>query len=182
MKRFLISAILFLTFCSSGLAQQTDQTPATKEDVQRYFEVMHSRDMMNKMLDAMLKPMHQMVHDQYLKDQDKLPADYEERTNKLMDDMLKNMPWDEMIQAEMPVFQKHLTKGDLESIIVFYSSPTGQKLLRELPAIMSEAMQSMMPIMRKYIDGMQDRVQQETAELLKQSQKKPGQGAPVTKN
>jgi hypothetical protein len=181
MKRFLVAVTLCVAFCANGFAQQIDNTPATKEDVQRYFDVMHSRDLMSKMVDAMIKPMHQMVHDQYLKDKDRLPADFESRMNKQMDDMLKEMPWDEMIQAEMPAFQKHLTKGDIDSILAFYTSPTGQKLLKEMPEIMAEAMESAMPVIRRYIEGMGDRVQKETAELLRESQKKAGQ-VPGTKN
>ena len=30
---------------------------------------------------------------------------------KQMDDMLKNMPLDEMMQATIPAYQKHFTKG-----------------------------------------------------------------------
>jgi len=178
-KRLLLSAILCFAFSFCSFAQQTDDTPATKEDVQRYFEVTRSRDMVNKMIEAMLKPHHQLMHEEYLKNKDKLPEDYEERMNKRMDDMLRNMPWEEMMQAMIPAYQKHFTKGDIDSLLAFYSSPTGQKLLREMPAIMGEAMQSMMPIMRKYVEGMQDQLQQETAELIKQSEKKSGQ---ATKN
>ena len=179
MKRLLLSAILCFAFSFCSFAQQTDDTPATKEDVQRYFEVTRSRDMVNKMIEAMLKPHHQLMHEEYLKNKDKLPEDYEESMNKRMDDMLRNMPWEEMMQAMIPAYQKHFTKGDIDSLLAFYSSPTGQKLLREMPAIMGEAMQSMMPIMRKYVEGMQDQLQQETAELIKQSEKKSGQ---ATKN
>jgi hypothetical protein len=181
MKRVLITVTLCLVFGAYGFTQGTDDTPATREDVQRYFDVMHSRDLINKMMDAMLKPMHQMMHDQYMKDKDKLPADFETRMNRIIDDMLREMPWEEIIQAEMPAFQKHLTKGDINSIVAFYSSPSGQKLLREMPEIMAESMQSMMPIIQRYIDRMNSRVQVETAELLKESQKKAEQ-VPATKN
>jgi len=142
---------------------------------------MHSRDMMNKMIDAMIKPMHQMMHEQYLKDKDKLPEDFESRMQKEMDDMLKEMPWQEMIEAEMPAFQKHLTKGDLNAIVAFYSTPTGQKLLNEMPEIMAESMEAMMPTLRRYIDRMTNRVQTEVAEMIKQSEKKAIQ-APTTRN
>jgi hypothetical protein len=101
--------------------------------------------------------------------------------NRIIDDMLREMPWEEIIQAETPAFQKHLTKGDVDSIVAFYSSPSGQKLLREMPEIMAESMQSMMPIIQRYVEKMNTRVQVETAELLKESQKKAGQ-FPVTKN
>jgi len=170
MKRLLIAVSLSLAFCLTAFAQG-DDTPASKEDVQRYLEAVHSHDMMQKMVDAMAKPMHQMVHEQFLKDKDKLPADFEERMNKLMDDMFRDMPWDDMMQAMVPSYQKHLSKGNINDLVAFYSSPTGQKLQREMPAMMAEAMQSMMPILRNYVDKVQGRIQEETAQMLKESKK-----------
>ena len=179
MKRFFLPALLCFSFYCCALAQQTDDTPATKEDVQKYFEVMHLHDMMLQMVDAMAKPMHQMVHDQYVKDKDKLPDGFEEQMNKMMDDMFKDMPWDEMIQAMVPAYQKHMTKGDLDAIVAFYSSPAGQKLLREMPAITAESMQTMMPIMQKYVEKVQGRIQDATMAMLKKAEEAP---APSTKN
>ncbi len=181
MKRFLLAAIFCLAFTSHALAQDAAASaPASKEDVERYLRTMHSHDMMQNMIVAMAKPMHQMVHDQFLKEKDKLPADFETRMNKMMDDMMKDMPFDEMMQAMVPSYQKHLTKGDVDSLVAFYSSPTGQKVLRELPAIMGEAMEAMMPIMRRQMDTMNQRVQQEVADMIKNSQKKPDQTTPGT--
>ena len=85
----------------------------------------------------------------------------------MMDDMVKDMPFDEMIQAMVPTYQKHFTKGDMDSLLAFYTSPTGQKLLRELPAITAESMTAMMPIMRQHMDAMTRRLQQQTDEMLK---------------
>ncbi|MGA9640409.1 MAG: DUF2059 domain-containing protein [Terriglobales bacterium] len=178
MKRCVLAALLCFGFCCCAFAQ-SDDTPATKEDVQRYFEVMHLHDMMLQMANAMAKPMHQMVHDQYEKDKDKLPADFEEQMSKMMDGMFRDMPWDEIIQAMVPAYQKHLTKGDIDAIVVFYSSPTGQKLLREMPALMADSMPAMMPIMQRYMEKVQDRIQEQTTAMLKQAQDK---SAPVTKN
>src|SRR5258708_21506341 len=96
MKRIFLALAASLVFVISGLAQQsTADAPATKEDVQKYLEVMHSREMMAQMVEAMSKPMHQMIHEQYRKDKDKLPADFEARLNKMMDDSMKAFPWDE---------------------------------------------------------------------------------------
>jgi uncharacterized protein len=168
MKHILIGVILCLSFACSGLAQDTGaNAPASKEDVERYLQAVHSQEMMRKMMDAMVKSMQQMTHDRYLKDKDKLPADFEARTNKMMDDMMKNMPFDEMIQAMVPTYQKHFTKGDMDGLLAFYTSPTGQKLLREMPAITAEAMTALMPIMRQHTDAMSRRLQQQTDEMLK---------------
>ena len=172
MKRLLIAVSLCLVFCLTGFAQQNDDSPATKEDIQRYLEVMHSHELMQQMADSMSKQMREMLHQQFLKDKDKLPPDFEDRMNKLMDDMFRDMPWDEMMQAMIPAYQKHLTRGDVNHMIAFYSTPTGQKLMREMPSLMADAMQLMMPIMQKYTEKVQQRVEAETARLMKAPEKK----------
>ena len=64
----------------------------------------------------MIKPMHQMIHEQFMKDKDKLPSDFEARMKKMMDDSMKSFPWDEMMQAMVPAYQKHFTKGDMDTL------------------------------------------------------------------
>jgi hypothetical protein len=183
MKRFLMVMALCLAFVKVGAAQQSPaDAPATREDVQRYLDVMHSRAMMSQMIEAMTKPMHQMIHEQYLKDKDKLPPDFEDHVNKMMDDTMKGFPWDEILEAMVPVYQKHMTKGDIDATVAFYSSPTGQKMLRELPAIMAEAMQAMMPLMQKQMEAMQQRVQQEVAQMIKDSESKPAKKSQASPN
>ena len=176
MRRILLIALLGLCTPLLGFARQTPQNvsdaPATKEDIQKYLDVMHSREMMGKMVDAMSAPIHKMFHEQFLKDKDKLPPDFEERTTKMFDDSMKSFPWGEILDSMVPVYQKHLTKGDVNALIAFYSSPTGQKLLRDMPAIMQEAMENMMPLMQKHLDAMKERMQQEVAQMMKDY--KPG--------
>jgi hypothetical protein len=183
MMRFILNAILCLAFAFASAAQQSPaDRPATKEDIEQYLKVMHSHEMMAQTVTAMSKPIHQMIHEQFLKDKDKLPADFEARMNKEMDDTMKSFPWDEMLDAMVPVYQKHFTKGDVDALVAFYGTPTGQKILRELPSITSEAMQSMMPLLQKHIAAMNDRIQQEVAEMMKDSDAKSGNKSQSTPN
>lgn len=169
MRRIFMMVVVTLAFGLPGLAQTAADAPATKEDVQRYFNAVHSHDMMLKMMEAMSQPMHQATHEQCEKDKDKLPADCEQRINKLLDAMMKELPFDEMMEAMVPAYQKHFTKGDMDSLIAFYSTPTGQKVLRELPAVTAEGMQAMMPIMRESVDKMTERAEKEVAQMMKKS-------------
>jgi len=183
MKRllFVASAVFFLSW--TCIAQtSTDDSPATKEDVERYLQVVQSRDMARKTVVAMAQGMHQIFHEQYLKHKDDLPSDYESKMTARMDDMFENMPWDEMMQAMAPVYQKHFTKGDIDRLVAFYSSPTGEKLLREMPSIMAEAMQHMMPIMTKYMETVQQRLQKETDVMIAESKKSSNGKTPATHN
>lgn len=171
MPKFLIAAILCFAFAGAS-AQETDNTPASRADIQTYFEAVHSRDSVNKMVDSMAKSMQKLLHEQYLKKRDKLPEDYEQRMAKQLDDMFKNMPFDEMMQATIPVYQRHFTKGDVYALLAFYSSPTGQKLLRDLPVITSESMEAMMPTLSRYLDEIQNKLQRETDQMINDAGKK----------
>ena len=138
--------------------------------------------MVNKIVDAMSKPMHDMVHQQYLKNQDKLPPDFEARMNKRMDEMLKSFPWNDLIDSMVPVYQKHFTKGDLDALVTFYGTTTGQKVLRELPAISAESMQHMMPMLQRSIENMQKGLQEDITAMVKDSQSKSGTSNPQKNN
>jgi uncharacterized protein len=207
MKRFVALSLLCMAVAISGRAQQTSapqhterqvgaqqadaqasapkadaDAPATKEEVEAYLAVTHSKELATKMMAAMVKPMHQTIHEQYLKNKDKLPPDCEARMNQQMDDMLKNMPFDEMMEAMVSSYQKHFTKGDMEALVTFYSSATGQKILNEMPAIVAESMQNMMPIMQKYTNNLQQQLQQQVAEMLQQASPQVGKNPAPTAN
>jgi hypothetical protein len=183
MNRFLLISTLWLAFPMLGTAQQaTADLPASKDDIERYFQVMHLRDTMKQMLDVMTKQMRQMVHSQISKNAANLPPDFEERMNKMTDEEFKNFPMEEMLRAMIAVYQKHWTKGDVDAMVAFYSTPTGQKVLRELPATMAEGMQAITPIMQKKMNGMMERVQQEVAQMVKDSKTKAGASSQATPN
>jgi hypothetical protein len=181
MKRLLFVAVMVLVFSWTSIGQTSaDDSPATKEDVQRYLQVVQSHDMLKKMVAAMAQGMHQMMHERYLKHKGELPADYESKMIVRSDEMFENMPWDEIMQAMAPVYQKHFTKGDIDNLVAFYSSPTGEKLLREMPSIMAEAMQSMTPIVSKYMETVQTRLQKETDDMIALSKKPSADKTPAT--
>lgn len=174
MKRVVITAVLCFAFCLTGVAQQNAaDAPASKEDIQRYLDAIHSHEMMKQTIEAMSQSMHQMIHEQYLRDKDTLPPDFEEKMNKFLDDSMSKMPFDEMMEAMIPTYQKHFTKSDIDALISFYSSPTGQKVLREMPAIMADSMQSAMPIIQKHVEKMQEDIQEQAAALKKEQPKTP---------
>jgi hypothetical protein len=85
---------------------------------------------------------------------------------RAMFDEITKTPLDEMINAVISIYQRHLTKTDVEELIRFYSSPVGQKLLREQPQIMRESMQAGAEIQRKRMDEIQARIKERMAELI----------------
>jgi hypothetical protein len=169
MKRCAFAVVACLLFASISFAQQSAaDAPASKEDIEKYLDTMHSRELMKSTMAAMTKQMHQMTHAQ-LEKQPNLPPDFEARMDKMMDDMMKDFPIDELIQAMVPSYQKHLSKGDVEALTAFYSTPTGQKVLKEMPAMTADAMQAASGIVQKMMAKMQERLQSEIAQAQKET-------------
>jgi hypothetical protein len=169
MKRLALIVLvsLFLGFVSFAQQNPAD-APASKEDIEKYLDVMHTRDTMKTMADTMSKQMRQLVAEQ-MKKQPGMTPEMEERVNKMTSDLIKKMPFDEMLDAMIPVYQKHFTKGNIDDLLAFYSTPTGQKVIKELPAITAEAMQAVMPISQRMMATTLRQVQDEIAQMQKEN-------------
>ncbi|HXX19761.1 MAG TPA: DUF2059 domain-containing protein [Candidatus Acidoferrum sp.] len=170
MKRLPIVLVLCLFAATTCVAQQSDaDQPATKADIDRYYDAMHVRDLMKSTMDAVSKQMRQMMHDQIQKTPN-LPPDAEEQIDKMYDKMLKQMPIDELLDAMEPVYAKHFTKGDIDAMIAFYSTPVGKKMLAEMPAITQEAMAASSGVIRKFMDQAMQEAQDQLAQMQKSAQ------------
>jgi hypothetical protein len=179
MKRLLI-AFVCLAFSLPCFAQNANE-PASKDDILLYLRTMHSHDLMQKMIAVQFQSMRELLHDQLLKDKGSVPADFDSRMTKMMDELAKDMPLDEITQAMIPAYQKHFTHGDIEAMNTFYASPVGQKVLQELPAVMQEGMQAAMPIMSKYLTDWQEKMKNEFEPAQKDAPSKSG-AAPSAQN
>jgi len=60
----------------------------------------------------------------------------------------------------IPIYQKHLSKKDVAAMSAFYASDTGQKLLREMPAMTSESMRATAPRMQAIMEKVMNRIEQ----------------------
>ena len=79
--------------------------------------------------------------------------------DSLIDDLSKSTDMNGMLDDMVPVYQRHLTKLDVQAMLDFYQTPTGQKLLRDQPAMMAESMQAMRPRMGKMMTDIMDKAE-----------------------
>jgi hypothetical protein len=95
MKMFCIAALCLasLAFTAPAFAQSAENEPASRDEVILYLQTMHSHDMMQRMMEAQSRSMQQLMHDQFSQE-GQLPADFDIRMKKWMDDLTKNMPVD----------------------------------------------------------------------------------------
>lgn len=161
MKNLALALFLCLLAGPICVAQQSSaDAPASKEDVERYFEAMHTRDLVKSMMETVKKQVRQTLHAQASR-QPNLPPDFEEKESRILDETWRDFPLDEMLEAMIPVYEKHFTKGDMDQLVAFYSGPTGQKVVRELPSVTAESMQASQGIIQKMVAKQMLRMQED---------------------
>jgi len=173
MRRTVLALVACLLLISPSFAQQNPaDAPASREQIEEYMNLVRIHELMKIRVAASTDQLHQLIHGMVEKQPD-APQDLEARMDNMADDILKDYPIDEMLDAMIPVYQKHLTKGDVDSLIGFYSSPTRQKILKELPAITKEATEATTGAMQKLMARIMERIQEELDRMAKEGNTSP---------
>jgi hypothetical protein len=154
----------------------TDQQP-TKEQLAKLFEVMRLREQLQsymKMIPAMVQ---KQIKAQAKDLTSKLPgggtitpelqATIDRTMDKYLEKALNLYPVDEMLDDLTTIYQRHLSRSDVDAFIVFYQSPAGQHLLDQQPAIMKEYMPVVMDRMQQRSKALTDELTREMEELSK---------------
>lgn len=159
--------IMLLVLTGLGLLPLQAQTPpaageaaATKEEVARLVQVLRVKMQMEIMRDGMKAAMKSGAEDALKRRNPEAPPELVARVGAMVDEIFVEFPVDELMEAILPIYQKHLTKSDVEATLAFYSSPAGQKLLDKTPQMMAEAMEAGGAIARRQTEAMHQRIEE----------------------
>ncbi len=166
----LIKAGLLASFLALGLPGLTPalaaDKPATTSNadaqaseasIRELMEVTHAR----KMLDDMTVNVQGMLRKQI---QQTMPeSGLNEKQRQILDDMqtqivkvfTDEMKWDNLEPMFVEIYRKSFTQGDIDDLIAFYKSKTGQKMLARMPLVMQNSMQFMQTRMQSLVPKLQ---------------------------
>lgn len=170
MKRCIATLVLGLLLLSAASAQSPSTDPqSSREDVIRLFDVMQIRPQMESVMRQMFQQMRAMSREEMKDRKVQVGPEDMAKADALADKIMKEISISDIIDDMVPVYQKHLSKTDVDEMIKFYSTPTGQKILREMPAMTAEGMQAMQPRLRKQMD----QISREIDQMIKDEKAKP---------
>ncbi len=91
--------------------------------------------------------------------------------DKIMDLMGQEMSWDKLKDAYVGVYVETFTEEDLQGLINFYKSPTGQKLVEKTPELSAKVMEigqkqalQLLPKIKEITSAATQEMQQKTQE------------------
>jgi hypothetical protein len=121
---------------------------ASREQLAKLFEVMRLRQQFDSLVKMLPDMVAQQVRSQMqemtarMPNAEKLTADQQAALDKLMQKYMDKArtiyPVDQMIADAITVYQRHMSRQDVESYLAFFSSPPGQHFLDAQPVIMKE--------------------------------------------
>jgi uncharacterized protein len=187
MKNLLVCLLITSTsFAGAQKPAATSQAPAKKsiqsggqserpsrEQVLKLLDVLQIRDSLQLTLDAMKAQMKNGTVEMF---REKVPSPTPEQLksiNAIVDEAFAEVATDDLIRDVAPIYQRHLTRGDVAALISFYSSPVGQKLRREQPAIMKESMEATSANQQQKMERLLAKVEVRVQQLVEADQKKP---------
>ncbi len=167
-------------------ATTQDQQPApdrpTKEQLNRLFEVMHLKDQMQSMMTMMPALIEQQMKEQEKQVTSKVaggtikPEQQEEIskiTSKYMEKALSVYTIDQMLDDMATIYQRHLSRSDVDAFIAFYGSDAGQHLLNLTPVMMQEYMPMAMKRVQDATKSLTDDMTKEIEECVNTEPTKP---------
>jgi len=163
---------------SATWAQQvtSSDVPASKQDIERLFVALHVRERQQLILENSRKQAKTMLNEILQKElpetsKEELPQ-MQAMIDEMIDDIDKDYPMDAILKDMVPIYQRHLTKSDSDQLIAFYSSPVGQRMLRELPAITSEAMQVSSSYLQPRMEAAVGKLKEKVEHMVEEDRKK----------
>src|SRR5437762_5591205 len=161
--------VMLVPFLSSEAAAQTSPAsvePASREDVQNLYSVLKLDRMMQVTMSAAADQMKGNLPELMRQQNVEIP---QEQLDAMADDIFHDYPMQAVLDSMVPVYQKHLSKADIGNILLFYQTPTGQKMLNEMPAMSREAMQAANPVMKEWMARMTQRMQDRAHAMAQQN-------------
>ena len=132
--RRLAAALLLVAV--PALATQPNPSAKQKELIDQIITLTHLDETVRFLLDAMLERMTK-ESSEARSDDDKKDL---ERYRQLVREKIDYREW--VRDVYVPLYAKYFTEEQLADLVAFYKTPTGQRVIKAMPQIESEAMQS----------------------------------------
>jgi hypothetical protein len=137
----------------------------THDQVMTLLDLLQVRKNMAVMMEGMKQAMKQGSEKAFREKVPNPSPKQLEALHGMIDDALGDMPMDEMLEAVVPIYRRHLSMSDVEEMIRFFAGPVGQKLLREQPQMLQEGMQAGIAIQENRMDQIMSKVKERAQKL-----------------
>jgi len=152
----------------------TADTPPSEDSIKELLDVTQAHkmvDTMNSQMQSMLKNSMQAAT-QGQKVTPKVQKEIDDIQQEMASETKEVLNWSKLESMYIRVYEKSFTAQEIDGLIAFYKTPTGQALLTKMPIVLQNTMTEVQQMILPMVQRMQQKQQQIATEL--QSQKNAG--------
>ena len=152
--RILFAALLaLLATAGPALAQQ----PADDARIDRLIEISRTRQTLDAMLPQIEASQRQMAAQ--MAGGRELDAAQQQRLDRILEGsaaaIRKALAWENLAPMYRDIYRQTFTGEDIDAIVAFYETPTGQRMLDKMPELMQNTMAAMQRLVVPMLQDME---------------------------
>ncbi|MBU2885152.1 DUF2059 domain-containing protein [Gilvimarinus agarilyticus] len=90
---------------------------------------------------------------------------FDKHMQKIVDLMREEMSWAKLKEPMIDIYLEHYTEQEVQDMLAFYSSETGQSMVAKMPAVMNDSVQLSQGMMQSFMPKIQQLGQDLQTEL-----------------
>ncbi len=148
-----------------------DAAPPSQASVEHLLAVMHS----SKLIDTMLHQIDGVMKnsmDQQLRAENASPAAQQiadRLRGRMMADLRGELSWEKIKGIYIEVYSQAFTQKEIDDLIGFYGSPTGQMVIEKMPEVMQKTQVMMLARMQPFMQHLRTDMEQSVREARAQA-------------
>jgi len=146
--------------------------PPTEASIKQLLEVSHAQklvdSMMSQMDTLMKRAMAQATQGQQLSP--KIQQEVGQIETDMMAEMKNVLDWNKLVPMYVRVYQKSFNQQEIDGMLAFYKTPTGQAVLNKMPLVLQNTMTEVQQMLQPMMQHLQQKQQQIATEV--QAEKK----------
>ena len=175
MKRIALIALTTILVAAPAIARADDASKRTK--IEELFTVMHVDKTQGQIVDIALKQVKDAAEQQLhganpTPDQQKKLDDFEKKADNIVTDQIS---WSKVEPDFLKIYSDTYSESEVEGILAFYKSPSGQAMLTKMPELTSKSIS----LSRDRLQTIQPQLRQLLQELAKDVSTTPAPTTPA---
>jgi uncharacterized protein len=165
MKKIIVCLLLFIL---PSISYSADENKSKRESVENLLAIIKAESM----IDTIYSQMDQMM--QSASQQFGIKPSEQEIFNKFMFKtislMKSEITWEKMKEPMITIYLNHYSEKEIQDMVAFYESDSGQSMIRKMPAVMQDSMKLSQEILKDFLPKL-EKLSSELEEELAVSRK-----------
>lgn len=171
-----ISTVAVLIWSAAISGALAADNPPSDASIKQLLEVVEMRKLPEAMAAQLDGAMKQAIQEATQGEQ--VPAniqqDIDKRQAQMIVAMKETLDWNKLEPVYVHVYQKSLTQQEVDGLIAFYKTPSGQAVLKKMPVIMQNAVNETQQLMQPLVQQLRTMQQDVRAKVQAEKDKKGG--------